>query len=290
MNKSKNKVGTYKLDNKDNVNEIFEKYMYLVEMSLNKFDYDKQDYEDLLQDGYECLIILIKKYILGTYKNPLSVYLNNSLKHYYKTRIKKIHKEEENFYLNYVDSNNDDFITKIEEKDLIGKIEELLFETNYLTFLQKNIIMARIGYINNIMIDDHELATAFSCSSSNINHQFNCWKQINLPRRFEHIEFLKFKNNYNHFTDLFSYFETTKEIVNYFINDLTLDEITLLKKVWGDNYDDIKGIKYANISKEEVIEYYTVIHKLYDKITSCDVIDIMHKTGIDSFKILRKTR
>ena len=64
----------------------------------------------------------------------------------------------------------------------------------------------------------------------------------------------------------------------------------LLKKVWGNNYGNIKGIKYANIGKEEVIEYYTVIHKLYDKITSCDVFDIMRKTGIDSFEILRKTR
>lgn len=150
--------------------------------------------------------------------------------------------------------------------------------------------MARIGYINNIMIDDHELATAFSCSSSNINHQFNFWKQINLPRCFKQIEFLKFKNNYNHFTDLFSYFETTKEIVNYFINDLTLDEINLLKKVWGDNYDDIKGIKYANIGKEEVINYYTVIHKLYEKIISCDAIDVAYKTGLDSFKILRNNK
>lgn len=97
MNISENKVETYKLDNKDNVNEILEKYMYLVEMSLNKFDYDKQDYEDLLQDGYERLIILIKKYILGTYKNSLSVYLNNSLKHYYKTRIKKIIRKMKNF-------------------------------------------------------------------------------------------------------------------------------------------------------------------------------------------------
>ena len=277
-----------KLDDKSKINEIFKKYMYLVEMSLNKFDYDKQDYEDLLQDGYERLIILIKKYILGTYKHSLNIYLNNSLKHYYKTRIKKMHKEEENFYLNYVDSNKDDFITKLEEKEYIGKLEEFLFETYYLTFLQKNIIMARIGYINNIMIDDHELASAFSCSSSNINHQFNCWMQVNLPRRFRNR--VSFKNNYSHFTDLFSFFETTEEIVRYFINDLTLDEIMLLKKVWGNNYDNIKGIKYANIGKEEVIEYYTVIHKLYDKITSCDVFDIMRKTGIDSFEILRKTR
>ena len=75
MNISKNKVGTYKLDNKDNVNEIFEKYMYLVEMSLNKFDYDKQDYEDLLQDGYERLIILIKSYAKN-FKRSLNQYLN----------------------------------------------------------------------------------------------------------------------------------------------------------------------------------------------------------------------
>ena len=78
-----------KLDDKSKINEIFKKYMYLVEMTLNKFDYDKQDYEDLLQDGYERLIILIKKYILGTYKHSLNIYLNYSLKHYYKTRIKK---------------------------------------------------------------------------------------------------------------------------------------------------------------------------------------------------------
>lgn len=287
MNISKNKVGTYKLDNKDNVNEIFEKYMYLVEMSLNKFDYDKQDYEDLLQDGYERLIILIKSYDKN-FKRSLNQYLNQELKNYYKTRIKKFYKEIENFHLNYVDSEVDDFISKLEEKEFIGKVEEFLFETNYLTFLQKNILMARIGYINDIMVSDHELATTFSCSRSNVNYSLYNVIVSKIPKIFKHKYNRSF--NYKHSLDLFSFFETTKEIVNYFINDLTLDEITLLKKVWGDNYDSIKGIKYANISKEEVIEYYTVIHKLYDKITSCDVIDIMRKTGIDSFKILRKTR
>ncbi len=274
-----------KLDDNSKINEIFKKYMYLVEMSLNKFDYDNKDYEDLLQDGYVHLIKLIKSYD-NSFKSTLNQYLNNGLRNYYEKHIREFYNKNEIIPFKYVDSKNDDFITKLEEKEYISKLEELLFETNYLTFLQKNILMARIGYINENKISDSNLASSFLCSRSNINGHFNNLIYVKLPKLFNYENSIK--NNYNHFTDLFSFFETTEKIVRYFIKDLTLDEIMLLKKVWGENYDNIKGIKYANISKEEVIEYYTVIHKLYDKITSCDVIDIMYKTGIDSFQILRK--
>ena len=48
------------------------------------------------------------------------------------------------------------------------------------------------------------------------------------------------------------------------MESLNPHEICLLKKVWGNNFDDINGIKNANISEKEVLEYYKVVYKLYN--------------------------
>ena len=279
-----------KLDDKSKINEIFKKYMYLVEMSLNKFDYDKQDYEDLLQDGYECLIKLINKYVSGTYNYPLSQYLNNSLTYYYCAYIKRIYENNKREELNYIDSGSNDFILDIEEREIVSKIEDFLFKSDYLEFMRQTILMARTGYINNINLSDKQLASAFYCSCSNVNYKYKNAKELIQPenvRKKTHKQD-DFDTKLKDLTDFYSYFRTSKKVMEYFMESLNPHEICLLKKVWGNNFDDINGIKNANISEKEVLEYYKVVYKLYNAITSADVMEVASKTGLGTFHMIRK--
>ena len=57
--KNKELIREYKKGSKKAFEKLVENNMYIVDMVLNKFEYKSDDYEDLLQDGYECLIKLI---------------------------------------------------------------------------------------------------------------------------------------------------------------------------------------------------------------------------------------
>lgn len=260
-----------------------EENMYLVEFILNKFKYDKKDKNDLLQDGYEKLIELVKRYLNGNYNYSLNQYLNNNLKAFYRVHIKRIYKNNKELFC-YVDSCTTDFINDLEDKELIEKIENFIFKTDYLTFMQQTIFMARIGYINNIVISDDSLASTFNCSRSNINNKFSKIKELIKLNKLKK----KINDDYEKIDDFFSYFKTTKEVIIYFMKNLEPYEIDLLKKVWGDNLDDINGIKNANISEEEALEYYKVVYKLYDAITSADITKVASETCIGTFHMIRK--
>ena len=264
--------------------------MYIVDMVLNKFEYKSDDYEDLLQDGYECLIKLINKYISGTYNYPLSQYLNNSLTYYYCAYIKRIYENNKREELNYIDSGSNDFILDIEEREIVSKIEDFLFKSDYLEFMRQTILMARTGYINNINLSDKQLASAFCCSCSNVNYKYKSAKELIQPenvRKKTHKQD-DFDTKLKDLTDFYSYFRTSKKVMEYFMESLKPHEICLLKKVWGNNFDDINGIKNANISEKEVLEYYKVVYKLYNAITSADVMEIASKTGLGTFHMIRK--
>lgn len=279
--KNKELIEECKKENIKAFEELVKNNMYLVRKTLNKFKYKNQDYDDLLQDGYEHLIKLIKNYISKSYNYPLSQYLNNSLKYYYFS-IFENKQNKECLTSNYVD---DDFISDLEEKELIQTFEDFVFKTDYLTFMQKNILMARIGYINNNAIGATELSSVLSCSRSNINNKYKRVKEL--------LEIKKLMKNINNkeiekFHDFYDYFETSKQILKYFMKVLDDSEVVLLKKVWGENFDDINGVKNANINSEETIRYYKIIYKLYDVVTSTNMNDIIEETKINSFHKINK--
>lgn len=288
--KNKELIEEYKKGSEKAFEELIENNMYLVKMMLDKFEYKSDDYDDLLQDGYEHLIKLIKKYMSGTYNYPLSQYLNNSLKYYYSIYIKRIYENNKREKLNYIDSGSNDFILDIEEREIVSKIEDFLFKSDYLEFMRQTILMARTGYINNINLSDNQLASAFCCSRSNVNYKYKSAKKLIQPenvRKKTHKQD-DFDTKLKDLTDFYSYFRTSKKVMEYFMESLNPHEISLLKKVWGNNFDDINGIKNANISEKEVLEYYKVVYKLYNAITSADVIEVASKTGLGTFHMIRK--
>lgn len=288
--KNKELIREYKKGSKKAFEKLVENNMYIVDMVLNKFEYKSDDYEDLLQDGYERLIKLINKYVSGTYNYPLSQYLNNSLTYYYCAYIKRIYENNKREELNYIDSGSNDFILDIEEREIVSKIEDFLFKSDYLEFMRQTILMARTGYINNINLSDKQLASAFCCSRSNVNYKYKNAKELIQPETIIKNTHKQddFDTKLKDLTDFYSYFRTSKKVMEYFMESLKPHEICLLKKVWGNNFDDINGIKNANISEKEVLEYYKVIYKLYNAITSADVMEVASKTGLGTFHMIKK--
>lgn len=288
--KNKELIREYKKGSKKAFEELVENNMYIVDMALNKFEYKSDDYEDLLQDGYERLIKLINKYVSGTYNYPLSQYLNNSLTYYYCAYIKRIYENNKREELNYIDSGSNDFILDIEEREIVSKIEDFLFKSDYLEFMRQTILMARTGYINNINLSDKQLASAFCCSRSNVNYKYKNAKELIQPETIIKNTHKQddFDTKIKDLTDFYAYFRTSKKVMEYFMESLKPHEICLLKKVWGNNFDDINGIKNANISEKEVLEYYKVIYKLYNAITSADVMEVASKTGLGTFHMIKK--
>lgn len=288
--KNKELIREYKKGSKKAFEELVKNNMYIVDMVLNKFEYKSDDYEDLLQEGYEYLIKLINKYVSGTYNYSLNQYLNNSLTHYYCAYIKRIYENNKREELNYIDSGSNDFILDIEEREIVSKIEDFLFKSDYLEFMRQTILMARTGYINNINLSDKQLASAFCCSRSNVNNKYKNVKELIQPETIIKNTHKQddFDTKLKDLTDFYSYFRTSKEVMEYFMESLKPHEICLLKKVWGDNFDDINGIKNANVSEKEALEYYKVIYKLYNAITSADVMEVADKTGLGTFHMIRK--
>lgn len=288
--KNKELIEEYKKGSEKAFEELIENNMYLVKMMLDKFEYKSDDYDDLLQDGYEHLIKLIKKYISGTYNYPLSQYLNNSLKCYYSIYIKRIYENNKREESNYIDGCSNDFILDIEESEIVSKIEDFLFKSNYLEFMRQTVLMARTGYINNINLSDKQLASAFCCSRSNVNYKYKSAKELIQPenvRKNTHkyaYEDAKLKD----LTDFYSYFRTSKKVMEYFMENLEPHEISSLKKVWGNNLDDINSLKNANVSEKEVLEYYKVVYKLYDAITNSNMMEVADKTGFETFHMIRR--
>ncbi len=288
--KNKELIEEYKKGSEKAFEELIENNMYLVKMMLDKFEYKSDDYDDLLQDGYEHLIKLIKKYMSGTYNYPLNQYLNNSLKYYYSIYIKRIYENNKREESNYIDGCSNDFILDIEEREIESKIEDFLFKSDYLEFMRQTILMARTGYINNINLSDKQLASAFCCSRSNVNYKYKSAKELIQPenvRKNTHkyvYEDAKLKD----LTDFYSYFRTSKKVMEYFMGNLEPHEISSLKKVWGNNLDDINALKNANVSEKEVLEYYKVVYKLYDAITNSNMMEVADKTGFETFHMIRK--
>lgn len=282
---NKKLIEEYKKGNTKAFEELVKNNMYLAKMILDKFDYKSEDHDDLLQDGYECLIKSIKKYISGTYNCSLNMYLNNSLKHYYYFHIRKINKENKLEALKYADDYSKDFICELEEKEILNQMEDFIFKSDYLEFMRQTVLMAKMGYINNIKFSDKQLASAFSCSNKNVNYKY---KETEKQIKIDNINKIMKKNiEKEDFTDFFSYIRTSERVVRYFMENLETCEIDLLKKVWGDNLDNINGIKNANISEKEALEYYKVVYKLYDAMTSADMMEVANKIG-GNFHIIRK--
>lgn len=181
--------------------------------------------------------------------------------------------------------NEYDFISKTEEEELVNEITNFIFNSNYFTFMQKTVLMARLGFINNRVLTFKEVATAFGCSENNIyNKYLNSIKKLRKAVLSGKIDL----SNIHHQMDFFNYFSTIKEVVMYHMNELSEDEIQLIKMVWKDDFSSMINFSDIAMDDKQVVTYYEAIGKLYNKITSEDSVKIISKLGLRDCHVLRK--
>lgn len=181
--------------------------------------------------------------------------------------------------------NEYDFISKTEEEELINEITNFIFNSNYFTFMQKTVLMARLGFINNRILTFKEIATAFGCSENNIHGKYlNTVRKLRKAILSGKIDSSDIHNQ----MDFFNYFSTTKEVVMYLMNELNEDEMQLIKTVWKGDFSSMISFSDIVMDDEQVVTYYETIGKLYNYITSEDSIKIMRKLGLRSCHVLRK--
>lgn len=255
--------------------------MYLVEHYLNKNIYNKNDKDDILQDGYLCLVQYITNYIKSENKEYLSSYLHNRI----KVKVKRIIKKYD-YSDNKLEYDNDifDFVVATEQKELVNILKNIIVGTNTFTFMEKNALLAKLGFIENRILTNQELADAFNCSRNNFHIKYK--DSIDNLRSLISKE-IKNKKNYN--LDLFSYFETSKEIVLDVINEnLNEEEINLLKIVWGDDFSCFNSLEDIVIINDKVKTYYTTIGKIYNIIINLDISKEIKKLGLNYGYALRR--
>ena len=272
-------------DDYECINKLATNNFYLIERILKKENYDKTYEEDIIQDCFVALIELITKYKRECKVGYLSTYVQNRLPNIIKNIIKKY----DVIYTDDLPSGDltykDDFVYEIEKNMYAKHLEKFIFNTNYFTFMQKTTLMAKLGFLNNLVLTDQELGSMFNCSRNNFYIKFMDSKS-KLRRAVSSKEN---ESNYEYHYDLFSYFNTAKEIVlNVIKENLNNDEVNLLKLVWSDDFSHLKDFNEIDITDEEVISYYNVIAKLYNIIINVDVWEQMIKTGIDYGYALRK--
>ncbi len=264
-------------------NELIIKNLDLVQNIVSQIDCEPLEKDDIIQECYLMFIDFINEYLA---KKPISNfrdYIKEKLNYYFDELVKTKHNKnsletKENFC--YVD----DFITKLEDEELANELKKFMFFTDSFTFLQKTVLMAKFGFINNYVLKNVELAKAFNCSNNNISAKFISSKD-KLQKLFK-VNKVKFDDLK---TDLSYYLSTSEPVVIYVINTyLNKEEIRVLKLVWGDDFSSLLDFKNINLSYDDIILYYNTIGKLYNIITSLNTEDMMSKLCLRECCILRK--
>ena len=259
--------------NKVEINKIVIDHLHLVDFYLEK---ENVKNDDIKQDAYIILINCIKDYFKEKKNDDIDLFLNENLREKLNDLIEE--KEESkniNNNLFYVD---DDFIIKLEEKEYVNSLEKFMFNTTYFTFMQKTILMAKLGFIGNYVLKNSELAKALNCTSTNIyNKYIDCIYKLKRAVYCKRTE-----KDYNYSPDLFMYLFTSKEIVIDLIKkSLNEKEISILKQVWGDDFSSLNNFNDIKLSKNEIITYYNAIGKLHDAILHIDINNELKLLGLD---------
>lgn len=273
----------YKNGNEKAYEELIKNNLYIVRNVLSRKKYNKQDEEDLLQEGMILLASYIKKYSFDSKSyDSLKHYLLNTINMRYDAVIKKYDKERigklETLNMN-VEFQLCDFIVEMENKELINEMKDFIVKTDYFTFLQKNTLISK-GFINELVLSDTNLANAFKVSSNNF--YIKNMDALSKLRRAYSLKLYEDKDTYKRRNDLFSFMGTSKEIVLYEMKCLNKREIKLIKTVWGNDFSSIKELRNINFSKEDLIEYYNAIGKLFRNIQNLSDDEIVKNVSLES--------
>lgn len=252
---------------KNAFNELVKNNLYLAESYLNKFNYSKENKEDILQDGYLFIIDSINEYLSKDRNESLNNYLHKKMKYKMKKIIQSYNTNHE-VSETVLKSDWFDFVLALENKELVNQIKKFIIGTDYFTFMQKNVLMAKLGLINNRILSDVELGRAFGCSPNNFYIKF-----IESKGKLRGaISSKKIEDDKPYHFDLFSYLGVSEEIGrNVIKKHLSKDEINLLKKVWSNDFSLMSNFEDIYLSEEEILSYYKVIGKLYNIIVNMDV-------------------
>lgn len=290
MKKDNILIKEYKNGNKEALNILINKYLYLPELKLSAFNYNKKYEEELLQMGYEKLIILIKDFIDKDLNLALSTHLHSGLYSYYSTHISLFDVQKEiPCGINYVYVDGD-FIDDIENKEILNIIKDMIFKTNYFTIEEKLSLIAKYGLINSYAINNTQMSKIMDCSSERIRQRLlKAKEKLNTIYNYKTHKIYEENNNFN--TDIFSFLQTSSEIVLYFIKKLSKDKIAILKKVWSEDLNHLKDLDNIDLSDDEIIEFLKIMRNLQVQIldTSEDeIIRIMHLSKASSCYYIRR--
>ncbi len=283
-------INEYKNGNKEALNILINKYLYLPELKLSAFNYDEKYEEDLLQIGYEKLIILIKDFINKDLNLTLSTYLHTGLYSYYCTHISLFDVQKEiPCGINYVYV-DEDFIDNIESKEILKIIKDMIFKTNYFTIEERLSLIAKYGLIAGYSINNTQMSKIMNCSPERVRQRLlKAKEKLNTISNFKTHKIYEEKNNFN--TDIFSFLQTSDELVLYFIKKLSEDEITLLKKVWSEDLKHLKDLDNIDLNDDEIIEFLKIMRNLQVNILDAsedEMSRIMHLSGARSCYYIRR--
>ncbi len=257
-------------------NKLVERNLHLPSLILSKIKFDSPFDNDLFEEGIILVILYLKKYNI-TYSTILSSYLNHSLIRPLTSMVKERYiKEDKEIYINSINSNpvllthKDDYyyecVNDFIEKDNFNLIKDILFKTSHLSFLEKTVLMATLGLINDFPIKSVELAQYFGCVPQNINQALK-----NALSKVEKLKCMQtspeiYNYNIKFKYSIFKYFCSDKKIVLNCMDDLDQEEIELIKYVWGNDFSSMKNLSDINFTSEQVVIYYKAIAKIYKNI------------------------
>lgn len=267
----------FKNGNKKAFEMLLERNLHFPSLALSKLNYDSPFDEDLFEEG----IILLMKY-MKKYKDSdtyhFQVYLNRYLTCSLNSKIKEKYSDYEEVDINFLkpntcifyyedDSNFDyDNVSIIFEKEELNFIKNFIIKAPGLSFLEKTSMMAKFGLIGRCSISYNELSKCFDCEKQNIqkagsNGILKIKKIYHNCSSFEIENYDKYSNY-----GLCDYLLSDKNIVFNCMDNLTKEELTLIKYVWGNDFSAIKNLDNISFTKEQVILYYKAIAKIYKNI------------------------
>lgn len=288
MDKNKILINEYKNGNEKAYYELIKRNLYLIDLKLNSLKYNKDYEEDLIQDGFEMLMFLIKKYSKSDTIISLNQYLNTNLTRFYISKIEEYNNNNKVVLsgIKYTYSDND-FIDEIENKDFAKKVKDFILKTNYLNFSEKICVIAKYGLIGNFVISNTEMAKIMNCTSENIRQKINYSKEKIKKININNIDDIN--NNYK--TDIFSFLNFNKIIVMHFIKQLNEHQIEILKEVWGYDFEHLNDLDNILLSNDEIFEFLNIMQNLYIKIKNLSVdemIDIISLNGFENCYLIKR--
>ena len=266
MNKDSLLISKAKKGDKKAFNQLVNNNLYLINYYLETNNYNENNKDDIIQDGYLLLIEYITNYIKKENEEYLSTYLHKRIKEKMKSIIKKYdYNDDVQEYNNHFIF---DFVEATEQKELVEILIKFIIGTDTFTFMQKNTLLAKLGFIENRVLTNEELASAFNCSNTNFYIKYI----DSIGKLRKAIVSKKIEKDKVYHMDLFSYFNTSKEIlIDVIKKNLNEKEIFLLKLVWGEDFSCFNKLEDIILIEEDALAYYKVIGKLYNIIINLDL-------------------